>query len=321
MCVSQEMSLVSALLACEPFRSANRVSGRLHYDVDFIGAEVAPVVSGIGIAVTPDKTFGDDTRFDLVIVMASYDQDLDYKKQLFSWLRRQDRFGAKLCGVDYGACLLAEAGLLDGYKAASHWDLVPSMREKFPRVEASDSIYVVDRNRLTCGGYVSSIDLFLTVVGDDFGASLMRDVAADLIYGSVGEGQSRQSAPLAVENFVHHSKVSGAIALMNRNLEEPLSITQIAMDAEISVRQLQELFVRHTGESPSIRYLNMRLQRACQILMYTDMSIVSVAAATGFNSASSFCRAFRKKFGNNAGRFRRDFQTSHSRMLGSAGMG
>jgi len=318
-CMSPNMSLSSALLACEPLRSVNRFYQQPAYEIIFIGPTHLPVTSGIGIAVESATTFGDDDAFDMVIVCAAYDQPLSYKKPLTRFLRRQARRGIELCGVDFGAVFMAEAGLLDGYRATMHWEVMPAVIDRFPNVEFCDDVYVVDRNRLSCGGHMACNDLFLAVVERHQGARIARFVAADIIYGAARPADTRQSNPLSWDPTIRNTHLRHAIDLMEENIETPLSIPAIASEINISVRQLQLLSKQHFAETLSNRYLDIRLNAARHMLMYSDMSITEIVAATGFSSASTFSRVFRKRFKTTARAYRKAFISNLARPYFVAG--
>lgn len=236
--VSAGMSLTSALLACEPLRSVNRFRGFPAYEIIFVSVSLEPVISGMGIAVEPVSTFYDDDDFDMVIVVASYDQDDTYKKPLQSWLRRQARKGAELCGVLYGVILIAEAGLFDGYRATLHWEAMASVVDRFTEVDICDDVYVIDRKRLSCGGHMASNDLFLAIVERDQGAKIAEFVAAEIIYGASRTGDTRQNNPLAWDPSIRNSHLRIAFDLMEETIASPLSIPQVAEAVGLSVRQL-----------------------------------------------------------------------------------
>jgi len=312
-CVSPNMSLSSALLACEPMRSVNRFYRSPAYEITFIGVSRDPVVSGIGIAVEPGSTFDDDDEFDMVIVVSSYDQKADYKRPLQRWLRRQARRDIEICGVDFGVVLIAEAGLLDGYRVTMHWETMASVSDRFPNLDICDDVYVIDRNRLTCGGHMACNDLFLAVIERDQGAKTARFVTADIIYGASRTADTRQNNPLSWDPLIRNPHLRHAIDLMEENIETPLTIPQVAGEIGLSVRQLQDLSKRHFGETPSNRYLDIRLNAARNLLTYSDLSITGIVAATGFRSVSTFCRAFRKRFKTTARDYRAAFASSFAR--------
>lgn len=312
-CVSPYMSLSSALLACEPMRSVNRFYRSPAYEITFIGVSLEPVVSGIGIVIEPGATFDDDDEFDMVIVVAAYDQKDDYKKPLHRWLRRQERRGVEICGVDFGVVLIAETGLLDGYRVTMHWEAMASASDRFPNLNICDDVYVIDRNRLTCGGHMACNDLFLAIVERDQGAKIARFVSADIINGVSRNADTRQNNPLSWDPLIRNPHLRHAIDLMEENIETPLSMPQVAKEIGLSVRQLQDLSKQHFGETPSNRYLDIRLNAARNMLMYSDQSITEIVAATGFRSMSTFCRAFRKRFKSTARDYRATFAGSFAR--------
>lgn len=318
-CVAPHMSLSSALLACEPLRSVNRFYQRPAYEIVFVGPSRAPVVSGIGIAVHPDRSFDDDDAFDMVVAVSAYDQPDSYKRPLKRFLRRHARLGVELCGVDFGVVFLAEAGLLDGHRATLHWEVMGSLVGRFPEVEVCDDVYVIDRLRLTCGGHLACNDLFLAVVERQQGPKIARFVAADILYGAVRPPETRQSNPLSWDPTIRNPHLRHAIDLMEENVEEPLAIPAIAREIGISVRQLQSLSRQHFGETLSARYLSIRLNAARHMLMYGDMTITEIVAATGFSSAATFARAFRRQFETTASAYRRAFTTSKARPYFVAG--
>ncbi len=306
-CISPNMSLSSVLLACEPLRSVNRFYQQPAYEIVFVGLTREPVASGIGIRVEPARTFDEDDEFDMVVIASAYDQAAAYKKPLHRFLRRHARRGVDLCGVDFGAVFMAEAGLLDGHRATTHWEVMPAVTDRFPRVSFCDDVYVIDRKRLTCGGHLACNDLFLAVVERQQGAKIARFVAADIIYGTARPGDTRQSNPLSWDPTIRNPHLRHAIDLMEENIETPLTIPEIAREIGVSARQLQQLSRQHFGETLSNRYLDIRLNAARHMLMYSDMAITEIVAATGFASASTFSRAFRKRFKTTARAYRRAF--------------
>ena len=312
-CVAANMSLSSMLLACEPLRSVNRFYGRPAYEIAFVGPSWEPVTSGIGIAVEPSATFEGDEPYDLVVAVSAYDQPESYKRALRRFLRRHARRGVDLCGIDFGAVFLAEAGLLDGHRATLHWEVMDSVIDRFPRVRFCDDVYVVDRARLTCGGHLACNDLFLSVVERHHGARIAAFVAADIICGPPRPADTRQSNPLSWDPGVRNRYLRDAIDLMEQNIEAPLTIPQIAREIGKSVRHLQNLSRQHFGETLSARYLDIRLNAARHMLMYGDMGVAEIVAATGFGSSATFSRAFRRRFKTTATAYRRAFVSRMAR--------
>lgn len=311
--LSPAMSLSSMLLAVEPLRSVNRFFQRPAYEIVPVGPSRAPVPSGIGIAVAPEATFDDAEIFDLALAVSAYDQPEPYRRALSRWLRRQARGGAALCGIDYGAVFLAEAGLLDGRRATTHWELLRALSGRFPTVEFVDGIFVIDGPRMTCAGHLACHDLFLAVVERAHGAAVARFVEADLISARARPGETRQGDPLTTGPLIPHPHLRRAVEAMEANIESPLGLPALAAAVGISPRQLQALSRRHLGETVTARYLSIRLSAARYLLMYGDMPVTEVAMATGFTSASSFSRAFRTRFRTAPSAYRRAFAVALAR--------
>lgn len=311
-CLTEHCSLVSALLACEPLRSVNRLSQQPAYEISMVGADLTPITTGIGIEVKPTASFSDDSIYDLVILVAAYEQTEALMRPLRSFLRRQARRGVDICGVDYAGFLLAEAGLLNGYRATVHWEMLEAAIENFPDVDFCDDVYVVDRDRITCGGHLAASDLFLDLVQRQHGTKTARYVSADLICGATRPAETRQYNPLSWDPLIRNAHLRTAIDLMQENVETPLSIPKIAREVGVSARHLQQLSRQHFGETLSNRYLGIRLNAARRMLMFGDMPITEIVAATGFNDASTFSRAFRRRYKTTARAYRRAFATSFS---------
>jgi len=305
--VSPVMSLSSVLLACEPFRSVNRFLQRPAYEFIFLAPTRAPVRSGIGICIVPDATFDEAIPLDLAVTASSYDQPEEYKRSLQRWLRLHARRGVDLCGIDYGAVFMAEAGLLDGRRATTHWEVRPSIAGQFPRVEFGEEIYVIDGTRLTCGGHLACHDLFLALVERDHGSMVARFVAADLISAGARPDTTLQGSPLGGQTFIANPHLRAVNRLMEENIEAPLSIPELAEMIGISIRQLQSLSRRDLGKTLSSRYLAIRLDASRHLLMYSGLSVTEIAMATGFASPTAFTRAFKSRFLTAPRTYRRNF--------------
>lgn len=312
-CVSPEMSLSSALIACAPMRAVNSLFGRACYEVVMVGPSSEPVVSGIGIAVEPSVGFDEDAIFDMVVVIAAYDQPVDYKRPLMRFLRRQAQHGAEIGGVDLGVVFVAEAGLLVDHRAAVHWEVLDAVTDCFASVEFCDDVYVIDRNRFSCGGHMACRDLFIAVVERHHGSEVAQAVASDLKCGPLRPADTRQSNPLSWDPTIRNLHLRQAIDIMQENVENPLTIPHIAQEIGMSVRQLQNLSRQHFGETLSERYMAIRLNAARYMLMYSDMSVTEISVMTGFNSSAIFARAFRRRFNTTASQYRRDFRSNFSR--------
>ena len=199
-------------------------------------------------------------------------------------------------GLCTAAFTLAKAGLLDGKKATIHWENQDSFSEDFEDVTLTKSVFVVDGNRMTTAGGTSSIDLMLKLIADDLGEDLANAVADQLIYSSIRTDQDTQRLSVPTRIGVRHPKLGQVIQMMEANIEEPISPSSLARDVGMSTRQLERLFRRYLNRSPKRYYMELRLQKARNLLMQTDMSVINVALACGFASPSHFSKCYRAHY-------------------------
>ena len=235
-------------------------------------------------------------RDDTILVCAGMDVQQVSSKKTLNWLRREARRGAKIGGLCTGAYTLAKAGLLNGKRATIHWENQDSFIEEFEEVELTKSVFVVDGNRYTTAGGTSSIDLMLKLIADDHGEELANAVADQLIYSSIRTDQDTQRLSIPTRIGVRHPKLSAVIKMMEENIEEPISPSILSRDVGMSTRQLERLFRRYLNRSPKRYYMELRLQKARNLLMQTDMSVINVALACGFASPSHFSKCYRAHY-------------------------
>jgi transcriptional regulator GlxA family with amidase domain len=201
-------------------------------------------------------------------------------------------------GVGAGVLWLADAGLLNGVRAALPWALYPEVDTNADHAVFTPHLYEIDDNRLTCCGGAASIDFALTLVELIFGATLQAQIKEALCIDRVRGKEERQRVALQARFGALQPKLSEAVTLMEANIEEPLSTDDIAGLVGLSRRQLERLFKQYLGSLPSRYYLGLRLQRARQLLLDTNYSIVQVGLMCGFSSGSHFSTAFGALFGN-----------------------
>ena len=282
--------------AIESLRIANRMAERQLYDWCTVGegGDVAYCSAGTGFKL--DGNLGELTRDDVVMLCGGIDVQAATTKRLLSWMRREARKGVTMAGLCTAAYSLAKAGLLDGKKATIHWENQDSFSEEFQEVELTKSVFVVDEKRMTTAGGTSSIDLMLKLIADDHGEELANSVADQLIYSAIRTDQDTQRLSVPTRIGVRHPKLSLVIQIMEQNIEEPISPSILAKDVGMSTRQLERLFRRYLNRSPKRYYMELRLQKARNLLMQTDMSVINVALACGFASPSHFSKCYRAHY-------------------------
>ena len=289
-------TLLSFSSALDALRIANRMSGKTLYEWTFIGENEGVVSCSAGTQFKLDNSLIELHRDDTILLCGgTFIQEATTKK-LIGWLRREARRGLIIGGLCTAAYPMAKAGLLDDKKATIHWENQDSFAEEFLEVELTKTVFVCDGNRYTTAGGTSSIDLLLKIIADEHGEELANAVADQMIYSSIRTDQDTQRLSVPTRIGVRHPKLSKVIQMMEINIEEPISPSILAKDVGMSTRQLERLFRRYLDRSPKRYYMELRLQKARNLLMQTDMSVINVALACGFASPSHFSKCYRAHY-------------------------
>lgn len=292
----ENFTLLSFSSALDALRIANRMSGKKLYDWIFIGENEEFVSCSAGTQFKLDNCLIELHRDDTILLCGGTSIQESTTRKLIGWLRREARRGLIIGGLCTAAYPMAKAGLLDEKKATIHWENQDSFAEEFLEVELTKTVFVCDGNRYTTAGGTSSIDLLLKIIADDHGEELANAVADQMIYSSIRTDQDTQRLSVPTRIGVRHPKLSKVIQMMEINIEEPISPSILAKDVGMSTRQLERLFRRYLDRSPKRYYMELRLQKARNLLMQTDMSVINVALACGFASPSHFSKCYRAHY-------------------------
>ena len=292
----ENFTLLSFSSALDALRIANRMSGKTLYEWTFIGENEGVVSCSAGTQFKLDNSLIELHRDDTVLLCGGTSIQEATTKKLIGWLRREARRGLTIGGLCTAAYPMAKAGLLDEKKATIHWENQDSFAEEFLEVELTKTVFVCDGNRYTTAGGTSSIDLLLKIIADEHGEELANAVADQMIYSSIRTDQDTQRLSVPTRIGVRHPKLSKVIQMMEINIEEPISPSVLAKDVGMSTRQLERLFRRYLDRSPKRYYMELRLQKARNLLMQTDMSVINVALACGFASPSHFSKCYRAHY-------------------------
>ncbi len=301
--VLDECNTLSFAAAVDPMRAANRLADRPAFDWDYVTAtpEPATLTSALNVQGIPLARL---QGCDLLIVVAGFQLASHATPSLLAGLRRIAGTGAAIAGIDGGPWLLAEAGLLDGHAATTHWENLENFATRFPEIDVRPDRFTVSDNRLTSGGAVPAIDMMLHIIAARHGAGFAARVSGLFLYEGTSEPfkpQSRTGAP-----HRHTALTAKANSLMESSLDEPLPLANIADTLGTSTRTLQQQFRLRLNTTPQDHYLQLRLAEARRLVTDTDMPLMDVAMATGFASQSSFARAFRTAHGLSARDLRQD---------------
>ena len=299
-------SLIALSSAVEALRMANRVAGQEVYQWTLASIGGHPVPASNGLALAPTVALADIGNAHIVFVCGGVEIEAACTLDVTSALRRLAQRQIALGALCTGGFVLAKAGLLDGYKAVVHWENMTALEERFPKVIFSRQLFAIDRDRYTCTGGIAPLDLMLHIIQSHLGREVAPMISDQFILDRIRNDQDRQHVPLMARVGLFHENLIEAAALMEANLEEPLSLDEIASLVGVSRRQIERLFKRYVGEVPTKYYLDMRLRRARSLLLQTSMSVMEIALACGFQSPPHFSKCYRDLFGHTPSAERRN---------------
>ena len=292
-----EFTMMPVTSAIEPMRIANRLAEKNLYrwSMHSVDGQAVAASNNILTMVEGDLTAVPDHA--TVIVCAGLNVQRHTDKRLLAWLRKSARRGVDIGAVCTGASILAEAGILDGYRCTLHWENLPGFSEAFPDIEATGGLFEIDRDRFSSAGGTTALDMMLTLIASQHGPDLASAVAEGILHSPIRHHSEHQRMSLPARIGARHPKLVGIIEKMEANLEDPLSPSLLAKQSGLSTRQLERLFRRYLDRSPKRYYLELRLKKARSLLLQTDMSVINVALACGFSSPSHFSKCYRAFYG------------------------
>lgn len=282
--------------AIEPLRIANLVSGRELYSWTLAAPNGRDATCSNRAVTLVDQGLVSVTPGDCLFVVSGLDVKRHISRTLLDYLRREHRHGVRIGGICSGAYVLATAGLLDGQPCAIHWAFHDAFVEDFPDVLLRRSVYVADTAVMTSSGGPAASDMMLHLIARTHGADLAVEVANQMVYNAVRRDEDIQRFSLNGRVGISE-RLKQAVRMMEENLEMPLSPHEIAESVGITLRQLERLFGKYLHTSPQQYYVALRLQRARNLLMQTDASILQIALSCGFTTHSHFTRRYKQVFG------------------------
>ena len=285
---------VMSLAAASAFEFANITVDEAVYDVQYVSETGGPIASSFGMRI--DTRPFDPQPFDTVLVSGGVGVP-DSTLALLDFVRAAPQRSRRIAAICTGAFLLAEAGLLDGRRATTHWLLARQLQQSFPRVKMEeDRIFIIDGSVWTSAGMSAGIDLALAMVEKDLGAEVAHKVAQKLVlYHRRSGGQSQFSALLELEP--KSDRIQNALTYAKSHLRSPLSVEELAAAANLSPRQFSRSFRAETGQSPAKAVENLRLEAARLMMEQTRHPIEVVARESGFADRERMRRAFLRAFG------------------------
>lgn len=274
------------------FEIANLLTPEPVYDIRIISEPGGPVRTSLGFEVVT-QPLGEE-RYDLLVFGASME---DAPAPTIAFVRRAAAQARRIAGPCMGAFLLAEAGLLDGRRATTHWLRARELAERFPKIKVEeDRIFIADGPVWTSAGMSAGIDLSLALIEEDLGVEAARAVARKLVlYHRRSGGQSQFSSLLELEP--KSDRIQKVLTYARANLSNRLNVEELAEVAHLSPRQFSRAFQGETGQSPAKAVEHMRLEAARALMEDTAHPIDMVARQTGFTDRDRMRRAFLRSFG------------------------
>lgn len=288
-------SMMGLMAAIEPLRVANRFRAEL-YHWRLLSLDGGAVAASNGMSLNVDAALELPGAGSSLFVVAGFEPLALFDHRLGHWLHQAEREGATLGGIDTGSFVLAEAGLFGQQRLTLHWEAIEAFQERYPRLAVTQELFEIDGKRITSAGGTASLDLMLTLIGREHGEELALAVSEQFVLGRIRSRQDHQRMQIASRYDVHNKKLVQVIGEMQRHSEHPLGSRQLAELINVTPRQLERLFRQHLHETPSNFYLALRLDKARQLLRQTDMSVLEVGLACGFESSSYFSRCYRARF-------------------------
>lgn len=298
-------TMLPVAAAIEPLRIANQVTNRCLFRWFIMTETGAPITCSNGMKITPDKELAPLPQDSLGFVCAGVEPNEAASDVTLHWLRRESRYGRRLGGICTGSFALAQAGLLRDKPFTLHWENQPGFIETYPDLAPSPNSFEITDRLLTCGGGNAATDLMLTLIEARHGKQLAIIIADMCLHARSGSAAKPQKSNYAVAIGSRNQRLLTALQLMQETIEEPLSISELCDQLEISRRQLERLFARHLDQSPMHVYSDMRLTHAFGLMNETSLSVAEIAVASGFNNATHFSRQFKRKFGASPHFFRK----------------
>ena len=290
-------ALMSYAAIVEPLRAANTLEGKTLYDVTTVQLGPHPTQSSGGDLIPNQIAIKDTQRFDLVLVTAA-GNTLDYDNPaLAAWLRRVARMGTLIGGVSAAPLYLARNGFLNGRRMTIHWEHSDYLQEIVPNALLEHSLYVIDRDRLTCGGGTAPIDLMLAIISNQHGQKLAQLVGDWFLHTAIRPSAGPQRASLAKRHNTTNTHVLSAIEAMESHVANPLQLLALAKITGTSPRQLTRLFLTHVKITPIAFGRKIRLKKAHNLLETASLSISDIALMTGFSSPAHFSTSYSAEYG------------------------
>lgn len=301
-------ALMSYACTVEPLRAANLLAQRPLYEVVHFAATAGSdgaaskrgnqeIASSGAATIKLSADASDPTSLDLLLIIAGGDPFAFDDERLFSFLQQLGESGVRLGGVSGGPVILAKAALMAGRRMTVHWEHAEPLSELYPECLIERRLYVIDRDRVTCGGGIAPLDMMHALIAGQHGSAFARLVSDWFLHTDIRVAAAPQRSEIGERLSPASPHVVEAIKIMESHVGDPLSLTQLALTSGISERHLNRLFVAALGVPTMQHYRALRLTIGRRLLRHSAMSIAEIAQAVGFANASHFSNAYKAQLG------------------------
>ncbi len=305
-------------IAVEVFALQRPNLGVNWYDTQIVAAETGRIRGVGGVEIRPTAPFAAIDTAHTIIAPGWATMDQPIPPRLKRALHAAQRRGARFLSICSGAYVLAEAGLLDGRRATTHWLYSARFGERFPNVRFEDDVLYVDEgNVITSAGSAAGIDACLHLVRRDFGAQVANKVARRMVCSPHREGGQAQfvEVPVPDQSKGRRSAFDRTLSEARLHLDQIDSVTELARRALMSERSFTRHFQRHMGISPGAWLNRERVARARELFETTCLSIEQIGSRCGYESVETFRVAFKRVAGISPGAYRARFGSGVSKVL------
>jgi transcriptional regulator GlxA family with amidase domain len=288
--------LMTFSAALDSLRQGNRLAKRKVFEWTLLSVDGQDARSSSGLAFPVDAAIAKAPKCDVVIVCAGVNYADGYDSGVFAWLRRIHSEGCVMGAVSTGVFYLAKAGLLEGRRCAVHWESLASFRSEFPKCFATDDIFAIDGRFLTSSGGTVTLDMMLYLIAAIEGRDLASQISDQFNHPRIRRQDDAQRMQPEDRFGIRNAKLGFVIRRMEGSLFDPIEISDLARSVSLSTRQLERLFHANLGKSPSRFYIDLRMSRARELLLHTELDVAEIADVCGYESVSHFSRFYRKHF-------------------------
>jgi AraC family transcriptional activator FtrA len=277
------------------------------YQFSIAALETGRLRSNSGITVNADGGLGILDHAGTILLPGWRDTDEKPPEILLRKLRRAHQEGARIGSICNAAFLLAETGLLDGLQATTHWRCAAALAQRYPKVEVAPDVLYIDCGQvLTSAGSAAGIDLCLHIVRRDCGVAIANTVARRLVVPPHRSGGQKQFIETPIEEAPEKS-IAEALDTIRTRLNEPHTVSSMAVLAGLSQRTFARRFSQMNGTSPYVWLMNERIRKAQALLETSDLSIDHIAEACGFSDTQTLRLRFKQLIGTPPSVYRKTF--------------